>query len=52
MENRAPSNGELLDTQEMLEEGLNAGALRFSSGLITALGCLANRMNYIRSARY
>ena len=41
MEGRAPNNGELLDTQEMLEEGLNAGALRFSSGLITAPGCFS-----------
>ena len=41
MEDRAPNNGELLDTQEMLEEGLNAGALRFSSGLITAPGCFS-----------
>ncbi|MEC8165042.1 MAG: D-aminoacylase, partial [Pseudomonadota bacterium] len=39
MEDRAPNNGELLDTQEMLEEGLNAGALRSLSGSITAPGC-------------
>ena len=41
MEDRVPNNGESLDTQEMLEEGLNAGALRFSSGLITAPGCFS-----------
>ena len=41
MEGHAPNNRELLHFQEMLEEGLNAGALRFSSGLFTAPGCLS-----------
>ena len=41
MEDRAPNDGELLHMQEMLEEGLNAGALRFSSGLFIAPGCFS-----------
>ena len=41
MKGRAPNDGELLHMQEMLEEGLNAGALRFSLGLFTAPGCFS-----------
>ncbi len=39
MEDRAPSDGELVHIQQMLEEGLEAGALGLSSGLLTAPGC-------------
>ena len=39
MEDRAPEDDELRHMQEMLEEGLEAGALGLSSGLFTAPGC-------------
>ena len=39
MEDRDPSDGELRHMQEMLAEGLEAGALGLSSGLFTAPGC-------------
>ena len=39
MEDRAPNEGERRHMQEMLEEGLEAGALGLSSGLFTAPGC-------------
>ena len=43
MEDRAPREGELRHMQEMLTEGLEAGALGLSSGLFTAPGCFAER---------
>jgi N-acyl-D-amino-acid deacylase len=39
MEDRAPKDSELTHMQQMLEEGLEAGALGLSSGLFTAPGC-------------
>ena len=39
MEDRAPNEGERRHMREMLEEGLEAGALGLSSGLFTAPGC-------------
>jgi N-acyl-D-amino-acid deacylase len=39
MEDRSPAESELRHMQEMLEEGLQAGALGLSSGLFTAPGC-------------
>ena len=41
MENRAPSDSELLHMQEMLAEALEAGALGMSSGLFTPPGLYA-----------
>src|SRR5215218_10038018 len=41
MENRAPSDSELLQMQEMLAEALEAGALGMSSGLFTPPGLYA-----------
>jgi N-acyl-D-amino-acid deacylase len=41
MDNRAPNEGELRHMREMLEEGLEAGALGLSSGLFTAPGCFS-----------
>ena len=43
MENRAPREAELRHMQEMLAEGLEAGALGLSSGLFTAPGCFSER---------
>jgi N-acyl-D-amino-acid deacylase len=43
MENRAPSDAELRHMQDMLAEGLEAGALGLSSGLFTAPGCFSER---------
>jgi len=43
MENRAPREAELRHMQDMLAEGLEAGALGLSSGLFTAPGCFAER---------
>ncbi len=39
LEDRAPTDDELRHMQEMLAEGLDAGALGLSSGLFTAPGC-------------
>jgi N-acyl-D-amino-acid deacylase len=41
MDNRAPREAELRQMQEMLAEGLEAGALGLSSGLFTAPGCFS-----------
>lgn len=41
MDNRAPREAELRHMQEMLAEGLEAGALGLSSGLFTAPGCFS-----------
>src|SRR4051795_1329842 len=41
MENRAPSNSELLHMQQMLAEALEAGALGLSTGLFTPPGLYA-----------
>jgi N-acyl-D-amino-acid deacylase len=43
MENRAPREAELRHMQDMLAEGLEAGALGLSSGLFTAPGCFSER---------
>ena len=43
MENRAPREAELRHMQQMLTEGLEAGALGLSSGLFTAPGCFSER---------
>jgi N-acyl-D-amino-acid deacylase len=43
MENRAPREAELRHMQDMLEEGLEAGALGLSSGLFTAPGSFSER---------
>ncbi len=43
MENRAPTAAELALMNELLEEGLRAGALGMSSGLFTAPGSYAKR---------
>jgi len=43
MENRAPREAELRHMQDMLTEGLEAGALGLSSGLFTAPGCFSER---------
>ena len=43
MENRAPREAELRHMQDMLEEGLLAGALGLSSGLFTAPGSFSER---------
>ena len=42
MEERAPTGAELGHMTEMLEEGLDAGALGFSTGLFTTPGSYAN----------
>ena len=42
MENRAPREAELRHMQDMLEEGLEAGALGLSSGLFTARAASAS----------
>ena len=51
MENRAPTVAELARMGELLEEGLNAGALGMSSGLFTAPGAYADRDEIIALAR-
>jgi N-acyl-D-amino-acid deacylase len=43
MERRAPSSAELARMTELLEDGLDAGALGMSSGLFTAPGSYADR---------
>jgi len=43
MENRAPREAELRHMQDMLTEGLEAGALGLSSGLFTAPGSFSER---------
>ena len=43
MENRAPKDDELRQMQDLLAEGLEAGALGLSSGLFTAPGCFSER---------
>jgi N-acyl-D-amino-acid deacylase len=43
MDDRAPREAELRHMQDMLVEGLEAGALGLSSGLFTAPGCFAER---------
>jgi N-acyl-D-amino-acid deacylase len=43
MENRAPREAELRHMQDMLAEGLEAGALGLSSGLFTAPGSFSER---------
>ncbi|HUH84598.1 MAG TPA: amidohydrolase family protein [Stellaceae bacterium] len=43
MEDRAPREAELRHMQQMLTEGLEAGALGLSSGLFTAPGCFSER---------
>jgi len=43
MENRTPREAELRHMQQMLTEGLEAGALGLSSGLFTAPGCFSER---------
>jgi N-acyl-D-amino-acid deacylase len=53
MENRAPREAELRHMQDMLEEGLEAGALGLSSGLFTAPGSFSERDELrARGARY
>ncbi len=48
---RAPTTGELARMVELLEEGLDAGALGLSSGLFTAPGCHADRTEMVALCR-
>jgi N-acyl-D-amino-acid deacylase len=51
MDNRAPTAEEIARMTELLEEGLDAGALGMSSGLFTAPGSYADRDEIIALAR-
>lgn len=51
MEDRAPGTDELHRMIELLEEGLDAGALGMSSGLFTAPGAYAERGEMVALAR-